>query len=459
MLPIIIFAVGWLKPIYSIIFTAVTIVSLFFAIKNSEQEALPFGGKKDLKPIIITAVIVLLWVILSGIGKMVYQNEDHTYRNAVFEILTESKWPVVYNNSAKYKNPVALVYYFAFWLPAAVIGKLINLEAGYIAQIVWAFIGVFLTMLYIFSIKKRIKLWYVFVFIFFSGLDIVCQYIFNADIKIIDSQHIEWLGIFQYTSHTTQLFWVFHQSVPAWLLTMVILSQKNIKSIVFLYSSALLSCTIAAVGLLPLVIYKTAELVYDRKKSIKENIKKLILSACTFTNIAGGGMIGIILYLFIKINNSGQAVGLIDIKSNLLQYVLFILIEVLIYMALSYKYCSRKRLFALTLIALAAIPLVKVGHGSDFCMRASIPFIVVMYLFVIDALEKSFCAKDYRIGVLLSIAVLVGCITPVHEFIRTIQNTMDGNIVQEEKDLITDWQRDNFFGEYENTMFFKYLAK
>lgn len=37
-----------------------------------------------------------------------------------------------------------LIYYIGYWLPAAVVGKVFGLTAGYYFQYVWAIIGIFI---------------------------------------------------------------------------------------------------------------------------------------------------------------------------------------------------------------------------------------------------------------------------------------------------------------------------
>jgi len=52
----------------------------------------------------------------------------------------------------------------------------------------------------------------------------------------------------------------------------------------------------------------------------------------------------------------------------------------------------------------------------------------------------------------------VGSITPVHEYMRTIQNTIIGNLNQSEAALYEGKMPNNFFGYADDSFFFKYLV-
>lgn len=65
------------------------------------------------------------------------------------------------------------------------------------------------------------------------------------------STHLEWWAVdFQFTSMTSQLFWVFNQAIPAWVATIMIMTQKHCKNMLFILSLMMLSSTIPFVGLI-----------------------------------------------------------------------------------------------------------------------------------------------------------------------------------------------------------------
>ena len=135
MTPIIIFAFGWLKTGYACGITAVLLAAFFFSLKEMADVDIHF----DMKQVNITlavCILVMLWVGLSGIGGISFQNSDHEIRNAIFRDLVQNPWPVVYHFSGDQSAQAlaghdgALVYYIAYWLPAAFAGKLCGWEAA-----------------------------------------------------------------------------------------------------------------------------------------------------------------------------------------------------------------------------------------------------------------------------------------------------------------------------------------
>ena len=172
LLSIIIFLLGNVKLWISIPLSIILIIAMTKAIKNSPDVNMELI-KKYKKALIGIGANLLLWVIVSGIGGFVWQNTwDHKFRNAVFKDLVRYDWPVINEN-------FALCYYLGFWLPAALVGKLFGLGAGYMAQVVWAFIGVYIAFLIICQYLKSIKISNLLIFIFYSGLDVFLFYIFN----------------------------------------------------------------------------------------------------------------------------------------------------------------------------------------------------------------------------------------------------------------------------------------
>ncbi len=453
-LPIFIFFTFWLKPIYGVIAEIIILYTLIhiWLCPNVRRDKIRW---EDYKKWLFCIFIVCIWVYFSGIGKFVYQNGDHGYRNSIFHTLVTEHWPVQYESLGEVNRPVAFVYYFAFWLPAAVVGKLFSLRLGFIVQAIWAVIGICLMFGLICEIRGKINLYDLIIFIFFSGLDVIGAYLLNVNTKLIAPDHLEWWVGMQYSSFTTQLFWVFNQAIPAWLITVLLLAQKNRYNVVFIYSFSILSCPLPAVGLIPILAYKAISCGYQAGLTIKENIIKLIKEICTFNNVVSGGIIGIICYLFLCINNNAQTREIIHV--NITAYLLFLFFEAAVYFLLLYKYWNKSGWYYVCVLSLTVIPFFRVGSSGDFCMRASIPALVLLYLLVVETIKKSFHKKDIVTFICLLSIILIGSITPIHEAVRTFQNTISGNLNQYEIDLRADGMRNNFFGYTEESFFFRYL--
>lgn len=129
-LPIMIFACGWLKPLVALLCCGV-LGNFWWRLHRS------FISKRILcaetKTFWISIIIIsAIWVYFSGIGSLVYQNSDYWVRNPIFEDLSTYSWPVAYDLSLEpdlVKNicgddRVAFSYYLCWWLPVAAISKM-----------------------------------------------------------------------------------------------------------------------------------------------------------------------------------------------------------------------------------------------------------------------------------------------------------------------------------------------
>lgn len=109
---------------------------------------------------LIMTILLFLFTIFSGIGGLAYQDYwDHAFRNAVFNDLVNHSWPVTETIDGKIE---LLCYYFAFWLPAAIVAKLTgSMFLGNMVQLAYAFIGFMLIAIFVFNNigEHKIKLW------------------------------------------------------------------------------------------------------------------------------------------------------------------------------------------------------------------------------------------------------------------------------------------------------------
>ena len=112
---------------------------------------------------------------------------------------------------------------------------------------------------------------------------------------------------------------------------------------------------------------------------------------------------------------------------------------------------------------LVLCPMVLVGYGGDFCMRASIPALLVLYIFVIQSLESLKSKKKWKGYVFLVLLLLIGAMTPVREIVRTGVNT---NTLMRQEAEFMNYVEDNeimgapnFSTDVEDNSYYKYIAK
>ena len=168
LLPLLIFILGYCKWFYAVPICVVLLMSFKMMTKVIDLNNIESIGTKERHTLIYALLVIIVWVIISGIGDLVPQNTDQIYRNTIFELLVENEWPVRIELGSRGSTRV-LCYYIGFWMPSALIGKVFGLWAGYFAQIVWAALGIYLCYLLLCVILNKIKLWPLFAFIAFGG--------------------------------------------------------------------------------------------------------------------------------------------------------------------------------------------------------------------------------------------------------------------------------------------------
>ena len=455
-IPVIIFLLGWVKLWISGILTILLITSIIFRIKKYKypKKDIKKYLSRNLKEILCVFLIVSGLVFLSGIGGFVFQNFDHIYRNSIFKDLINNNWPIYLPKGGNFTKDVIFSYYFAIWLPSALVGKAFGINAGYIALYLWCVIGVYITMRYFKIYYKKNFFVPILLFIGFSGLDIIEQLLYGGNILhlLILSSHLEWTTGYQFSSFTTQLFWVFNQAIPAWLLTLAILNEKDSKRLVVLLACSLIFSTLPTVGLAFVTIYK----VYftgQEKPSINKIINKT-KELFTFENILIGIPLLIIFLTFVMSNSTNGTVSFGISIHNILPIIISIVFEFLLYYLLVIKYCKDKYLIIISLISLLICPLITISSGGDFCMRASIPGLMTLFVLLLEAVPK----MNKRDFIIFFIIFTIGAITPLNEIKRTVYYT-NKNTKREAIVLITSPNQQNFYGYKDESLFVKFFAR
>lgn len=460
--------------------------------------------------LMIGLVLLSTWVFLSGIGGFAFQNSDFHIRNAIFRDLVTNNWPVYFptSNSLPVTESFALIYYIGFWLPSALVGKVFGMEAANVVLFFWALLGVFLTSA---MLKERIRSTFFSssaLLVFFSGMDVlgvlVSQYFVPGQYPTLwpPITHLEWWArISQYSSSTTQLFWVFNQAIPAWIGLLLILNSQNRRFIFFIWSLCFFSSPLPSVGLIPFVLLAmrqeslnpaTLSMNWKGIKPINQlrGIFIEIGETISLENILGGILVLGTSYTFFSTNQSASKISFLHLDSDLIiLFIAFLAIEGLILWMLVFKEKRNDLWWYVTGVVLIFAPLIRMGGGNDFCMRVSIPALFILMVWSGEALfTKPY--KGYRNIIIL--LLIIGAVTPLYEINRSIYRTIKfyfqdhtitdvSSISQEpelpnpipeldhESTLTADLypsltvfrpeQIQNFSGNIENSFFFRYLAK
>lgn len=472
------------------------------AVKNFDDYR-PFNisGMKVITAVLIVWV-VLCWVYLSGIGGFMFQNDDFELRNAMLRDLTDFSWPVKYNYSAEPKihglsgHQGALVYYFVYWLPAAMFGKFFGWGGANCFLYFWTVLGVLLCFYWFSRHIRKAPVALLLMFIFWSGMD--AAGVISRGGRFACGDHIEWwLPFFQYSSNTTALFWVFNQAIVPWIIVMLFLNRLNKKGVFFTYALCLPYAPFSFMGLAPFTVYylvsgNGAEKIFSSSshihyktnfkalfKAVFETLRHNLKAALSFSNLViAPVLIGVFLIFFS--NTSGHFTGELiwpshigpgaDTLSFLSMYLWFCLFEFGIYALLIAGKFKKDPVFQITVAALLLIPSYQMGINNDFVMRVSIPGLIFLMVFA-----AKFLANPDRSGLkqgilkfLLIVFLLTGAITPFNEIYRSFDQTLknpqgiirDGfhtlSVLDESKKEVIEAF---VVKDPQDTFFFKYLGR
>ncbi len=386
------------------------------------------------KKILFFLLFIIILNILSGAGGIFYQNWDYHGRNAIFRDLINHSWPVKYDyTNLSYENSIfgnggILNYYFAFWLPGALVGKILGFRIASLFMLLWQTLGVILFFYYLIRFMKNIKYRYFIIFLAFGGLNVIGHIIMNAydglPITPIGSTHIDTsLGVFCMSTFITQLFWVFNQSIPAWVAVMLFLNSKNYKTCGFYFALLVPFGPFPMLGFLYLIF---CYIIFGKNldKLINFNrIKELL----TIPNFFACISVLPIVFMY-TLNESHKGMFFIDslrrgtFERTLLSYFLFVLLEYFIYIIIINKKNYKHIIVCFLFFTIA--PLFYIG-GSDLGNRSTIPLLILMYILVLKFMDEinTTNKKIFMRQKILTVILLISFITNYNEIYRSINYT------------------------------------
>lgn len=447
-----------------IIFTLLLIGAFIWRIRGEKKEGIDKDGVKIKKPVLLIYLAAsFVWTFLGGFGGHYAQSTDWNYRNAIFRDMLTRSWPVVYPEYDKMLN-----YYIGHWIQPAffakVIGKVFGLGENALwfigNQFLWIYtaVGIFITMILLLcyvktdSTKKQLLL--MGLFVGFSGMDIVgtvLDLLFFHHVSYANI-HIEWWSSFQFSSMTTCLFWVFNQTMTAWIVILCVVLEKKSDAFVFLGTCAALS------GPLPFICIFLYMMVIAVKRVAEVKSVKIIKEFLSPLNIL---MVPPLLFI-VRLYSSNAAINSTASESTITEsstqvmfarmivydpYVLmfvflFLLLEAGIHLILLYKPYSRNALYWATALFLLLSPFFAMGNEKDFVMRFSVPAIMVLLMMCGKVLLGDKCEDTPEMKPILKkiliACIIIGMATPATEFARGyVQMLLTGRIDNVKDEVVT----------------------
>ncbi len=486
LLPLLIFAVGYLKwyvAVVTLVVAAVAVWQVCRSLADTEVESRPV----PCQPLLLGVAVAITFLL--GVGGYYTQSGDFIAKNPILNDLVLEPWPVIVRPQTMSREiqqicgsqPLGLVYYFFFYLPAACVGKLAGIAAARLALFVWTAAGLYILLNQLAhyvnkdkGISKRQIVLLVVLFVFGGGVDAI-GYIFRQSYNILQ-EHARLVGLAMdgwcryadyyftcYASHWTSLYWCFNQSIPIWMMTALVVDSRKISIIGFFYSFTLLYSPWAAMGMLPIVAcYAVSRMVSDTRE---------VRQVFSFSNIVFPLCVLLLAGTFYMSNNTpledkGWFWEFLSPSVFVVRYVAFIAVELGVYVYLLRSKLGKDWLLTASVITLLLIPLYKMSGPNDFLMRASLPALFVVFMFWLRWCFENWRLKRRLIIVIVFLSSFVALHQMVVDFRRTVANKGAVLACPDESYCNTDnpkvatlGERQFFAHDYGKTFFWKYLAR
>ena len=494
-IPLFMFFMGYLKLIVGIPLTLIFVGLLLYAVSDCAND--PDGHKLSLYEttlevpvsyIIGFAVIALLISYVSGVGEYIYSLQDHEYRRAILRDLIDYDWPVIYNYKTQtnpevieiFKNASgnrAFSYYFIYWMPAALAGKMLGFNAGNFVLFLWNSVGIFLSFLGASAAIKKFTYWVPFIFVFFSGLDAIPNMVYEL------TQYDGWrwfegyVTSMSYVSNFREMASVFNQMIPCFLVVCLLMMSYNVRSLGL--TSGILFCYSpwAVFGILPMVIATLCS-----KKHRASKVSRTITNALSPSNIASAMFILLIFGSYYMMNSAavsykGFAWQYFDSPLKfVIAYIVFILIEVIPFALILYKSEKSNIVYWAAFATLLILPFYRISEMNDFTMRGSMPalffFSIALTGIVAEIMDKKntpVTKKGWLKPAAVMLTVIIMMFTTLLNLFVIFGSIIEGDPGAEEnigsfgninQAEYAEVIQEQFFAEgYEGSFFYRYFAK
>ena len=408
---------GW---IYAIAFLLIafaawsikrTRLPLAWAVLEADQRTLPW------RRFLLLALVAVVVFILGGEGRFFYASPDWQVRDSVLRDLMVYSWPFAYG----FDGHVELLRApLGMYLLPAMVGKALGPMGADLTLLIQN--SLLLTLIFglasLLFTTSRARKRALLIVIFFSGMDVVGQWLQWRVNGYPFPDHIEQWGITQYSSHITQAFWVPMHALSGWFGAVLFLLWRERRiSLGQMYTPVpllMLMSPLGVMGTLPFAAYAGVVTLWKRELQANDVLLSAISTLLTLPAI---------LYLGA---GSGE-VGLHLMALPPLPYLLFELLEVIPFVAgamlIGHPSAGERATLFLVAACLLLMPFVQLGEGTDFTMRASIPALAILAVQVSKAFDRAAADRSFRRpAAIMAVMLLAGSVTGFVEIARALAN-------------------------------------
>lgn len=391
-------------------------------------------------PLLGALGLVGLWSFYSGAGGFSYFTGDWIKHFAFLRDLTERPWPVSYP-AGETASP--MVYYLAYYVPSAVVGKLAGWWWANLTILVWTMLGAMISALWFVILAGRLPLLAAFCFILANGLDFVGDRLISGGAMQPGTAHLDWWAGFTFLNfpgHTSQLLWAPQHSIAAWavtgLLAVQLADRRGLGHAGFLVALAAFWSPFTVIGLIPFAVaafflhlepgrvWRVPLFRWRSIGSVGAFLWRRLRKALSVANFCAVPLLACaVLFLASKANDlpSGFLWQAHDLRLEWPRLFLFLILEVGVF----FIFCRELRrsrkpglrwLFWTAGAVVLAVPFYKLGDYNDWCMRVPIPALFLMWAGVARSLVSARWHTDTRA---LLVVCLLGAFGALHETVRT----------------------------------------
>ncbi len=440
-IPLVLFYYYWLvnpwKILTATLFTGLT----FYQIFASSNIQIQISAFEKTKIFLLTAALMLVSGITGIGGSSTLDLIHHLQKTYDF---SSKSLPIYYDNPSAFAS-----YYFGFYIVPGLILK--HVSNIHLLLGIWEMLGLYLGLTWLYLICKR-NFYHILLLFFISGVLSFIMPLLEGK-NLLSSSYFyfyetRWNLLPMYLS----LRWVPNQFIYTLIVTGIVLylRPKELVNLSSLFIAGLFWAPFVAIILGIIYLLKVwPEFSKTKVKNLSIYLGLNVLAT-----------LGVALYLLSNQTSSAIEFTLTSSES-ILNYLLLLFGEIIIFYLLTEKRYKLLMEMKISIVLLIILPMVKLGVGNDLYSRATMPLLLILYLYFIKSLSYPSQWKWAKI-------LLIGIVSflPIKYIGSNLKHFSwrPHYVPSEIKDnydlILRDYQSKTVANQYlmkENSIFYKYL--